>query len=295
MAKTKDKPTLKIKTVLSDRLDSSSSKRRVPVVSGYDPKADFGDVLRSWESTGELAPLPKRAQNRPQQQSTKSFEEILSEWEGTKAVEKRADEKPAKKSAPYLPKQDFGALLDAFEGKREKKQPTMSAPRKAPSPAASPLKPTKEISEALAEKDELDEEREVKTAWSFADTYRRWSEQSDEDRAIEKSLKSERARSVGRTIVELRSLEPEATLDLHGLTVLEAEKASADFLREAAHRKLDKVAIITGKGLHNEKGYSLLRDAALAQIRLSGLVREAYTPKERHGGRGVIWIIMKRG
>ncbi len=295
MAKTKDKPTLKIKTVLSDRLDSSSPKRKKPVVSGYDPKADFADVLRSWESTGELTSLPKRAQSRPQQKSTKSFEEILSEWEGAKEAPKRESEKPAKKSEPYAPKQDFGALLDAFEGKREQKRPQVPTAKRAPKPASSPMTPSKEISEALEQKRELDGEREVKTVWSFADTYQRWSEQSDEDRAIEKSLKSERARSVPRTIVELRALEPEATLDLHGLTVLEAEKASADFLREAAQRKLDKVAIITGKGLHNDKGYSLLRDAALAQIRLSGIVREAYTPKERHGGSGVIWIIMKRG
>ena len=295
MAKTKDKPTLKIKTVLSDRLDSSSSKRRKPVVSGYDPKADFADVLKSWESTGELASLPKRTQNRPQQKSSKTFEEILAEWEGAKEAPKRESEKPAKKSDPYRPKQDFGALLDAFEGKNQKKRPQSPPPKRAPQPVSSPMTPTKEISEALEQKRELDDEREVKTAWSFADTYRRWSEQSDEDRAIEKSLKGERARHVPRTIVELRALEPEATLDLHGLTVLEAEKASADFLREAVHRKLDKVAIITGKGLHNDKGYSLLRDAALSQIRLSGIVREAYTPKERHGGSGVIWIILKRG
>ncbi len=295
MAKTKDKPTLKIKTVLSDRLDSSSSKHRKPVVSGYDPKADFADVLKSWESTGELGSLPKRTQNRPQQKSTKSFEEILAEWEGAKEAPKRESEKPAKKSDPYRPKRDFGALLDAFEGKREQKSPQPPPPKRAPNPVSAPMTPTKEISEALEQKRELDDEREVKTAWSFADTYRRWSEQSDEDRAIEKSLKSERARRAPRTIVELRALEPEATLDLHGLTVLEAEKASADFLREAVHRKLDKVAIITGKGLHNDKGYSLLRDAALSQIRLSGIVREAYTPKERHGGSGVIWIILKRG
>ncbi len=294
MAKTKDKPTVKIKTVSRDRLDSSSPQPKRAIVSGYDPKADFGDVLRSWESTGELGSLPKGTQNRPRQQSTKSFAEILGEWEKGKEAVPRPAERPVKKSEPYTPKQDFGALLDAFEGKGHKKQPRLEAPKKkAPQPTG-PMTPSKEISEALEQKAELDDEREVKTAWSFADTYRRWSEQSDEDRAIEKSLKSERAHAPVPTIAELRALEPEEMLDLHGLTVLEAEKASADFLREAARRKLDKVAIITGKGLHNEKGYSLLREAALAQIRLSGLVREAYTPAERHGGSGVIWIILKR-
>ena len=100
-------------------------------------------------------------------------------------------------------------------------------------------------------------------------------------------MKSERrAERTELTIAELRALEPEATLDLHGLTVLEAEKASADFLREADFGKLRKVAIITGKGLHNEKGYSLLRDAALSQIRLSGVVREAYTPRSAMAAAG---------
>ncbi|MCK9547188.1 MAG: Smr/MutS family protein [Sphaerochaeta sp.] len=294
MAKTKDKPTVRIKTVASDRLDPSTGRKK-PIVSGYDPKADFGDVLKSWESTGELGSLPKPAQRRVGMKSSKNFGEILAEWEGEKKAPASVSDPLPKKSDRYKPTKDFGALLDAFEGRSGKKKPQPISPKKRPQRPTGPMTPSKEIGEALEQKAELDDEREVKAAWSFADTYRQWSQQSDEERAIEKSLKSERTPIVPRTIAELRAMIPEATLDLHGLTVLEAEKASADFLREAALRKLSKIAIITGKGLHNDKGYSLLRDAALGQIRLSGVVREAYTPAERHGGSGVIWIIMKRG
>lgn len=297
MAKTKDKPTLRIKTVDPDRLDSSRQPKK-PIVSGYDPSADFADVLRSWERTGELGELPKRtAATAPRKKSTVSFGEILAAWEGEKEKpEVKSAAGPQKKSAPYKPTKDFGALLDAFEGSGGKtQQPQVPQQNKKERPTGA-ITPSKEMAEALEEKAELDSERGEKAVWSFANTYRQWSQERDEEKAIEASLKSERrAERTELTIAELRALEPEATLDLHGLTVLEAEKASADFLREADFGKLRKVAIITGKGLHNEKGYSLLRDAALSQIRLSGVVREAYTPKERHGGSGVIWIILKRG
>lgn len=298
MAKTKDKPTLKIKTVAESRLDSAvGSTHRRTIVSGYDPKADFADVLRSWERSGEVSTLPKRSTPASvKSEQKKSFAEILAVWEGEEEQKPAKSTEPIKSSSPYKPTKDFGSLLDAFEGKSAKTRKVVEhSPRPAAQPTG-PMTPSKAISEALEEKAELDAERGQKAAWSFADTYRQWSKQSDEEQAIAESVRTEReAHQRPRSLAELRALEPEETLDLHGMTVLEAEKASADFLRQASFKRLDKVAIITGKGLHNDKGYSLLREAALSQIRISGVVREAYTPKARYGGSGVIWILLKKG
>lgn len=272
-------------------------ERKEPLVKGYDPKANFGDILKSWEATGELDGVTKRMKSHSNVQVEKPFAEILAEWEGEKAAKNsqaQKEEEPIKKSDSYVPTKDFGALLDAFEGKQVPKDRTVTQRPVAKAVQKTPLVPTKEVEQALLEKDELDSKRDSAVSWSFADTYRKWNELSDEQAAIQKACKDKKEiKAKERTIGELRALEPEATLDLHGMTVLEAEKASADFLRASKDKHLVKVAIITGKGLHNDKGYSLLKEAALFQIRLSKVVREATTPKACHGGSGVIWIILK--
>ena len=269
-------------------------ERKEPLVLGYDPKANFGDILTAWEATGELGGVTKRMKSHSKVKVEKSFAEILAEWEGEKLAkqEAKSTEQTIKKSKAYVPKKDFGSLLDQFEGTAPAK-PKAKQAEKCSLPS-SPLTPSKEMEEALEEKEELDQERDSSVSWSFSDTYRQWTAQRDETSAIEKARKEKREHhKVQSTIGELRALEPQATLDLHGLKVLEAEKATADFLRSSKAENLQKVAISTGKGLHNDKGYSLLKEAALSQIRLSSVVREAYTPKAMHGGSGVIWVILK--
>ncbi len=273
---------------------SAVSERKEPLIKGYDPKANFGDILQSWEATGELDGVTKRMKSHSKVQVEKSFAEILAEWEGEKVAKKEIE--PIKKSDSYVPTKDFGALLDAFEGKQVPKKRSVDTRPAEKVVSKTPLAPTPEVEQALREKDELDSERESSVSWSFADTYRKWNEIADESAAIQKARKEKKeAKDTERTIGELRALEPEETLDLHGMTVLEAEKATSDFLRAAKDKHLIKVAIITGKGLHNDKGYSLLKEAALFQIRLSKVVREAYTPKAMHGGSGVVWVILKAG
>ncbi|NBK24227.1 MAG: DNA mismatch repair protein MutS [Spirochaetia bacterium] len=269
-------------------------ERKEPLVLGYDPKANFGDILTAWEATGELGGVTKRMKSHSKVKVEKSFAEILAEWEGEKLAkqEAKSTEQTIKKSKAYVPKKDFGSLLDQFEGTAPAKPKAKQAEKR--SLPSSPLTPSKEMEEALEEKEELDQERDSSVSWSFSDTYRQWTAQRDETSAIEKARKEKREHhKVQSTIGELRALEPQATLDLHGLKVLEAEKATADFLRSSKAENLQKVAIITGKGLHNDKGYSLLKEAALSQIRLSSVVREAYTPRAMHGGSGVIWVILK--
>lgn len=272
-------------------------ERKEPIVLGYDPKANFKDILQAWEQTGELGGVTKRMKSHSKVKVQKSFADILNEWETEKGAQLQKKAEPElHKSKSYTPTKDFGTLLDQFEHNAPKKTPSTVQKRSEKVAEPSPLTPSREMEEALMEKDELDQEREGSVSWSFADTYRKWNELSDEDAAIQKAQKEkkEKQQNTELSISELRALEPQATLDLHGMKVLEAEKACADFLRSAKEKHYVKVAIITGKGLHNDKGYSLLKEAALSQIRLSNVVREAYTPKACHGGSGVIWVIMKR-
>jgi Uncharacterized protein conserved in bacteria len=95
------------------------------------------------------------------------------------------------------------------------------------------------------------------------------------------------------TISELRAMLPEATLDLHGLTEAEAEKAVREFLLDAEKEKLRKISVIHGKGLHSESGVCVLKTAVERVLNESGVVSEAFSPKAQYGGSGALWIILK--
>ncbi|NBK20679.1 MAG: DNA mismatch repair protein MutS [Spirochaetia bacterium] len=274
------------------------SQRKEPLIKGYDPNANFGDILKSWETTGEMDGVTARMKSHSKVKVEKSFAEILAEWDGdtVKAQRLRDKAEAIKPSKQYVPKKDFGSLLDEFNGIAPKKdRRTIPSERvSAPPPKDEKMLPSKEMAQALQDKEQEDAKKESNVAWSFADTYKQWNEVTDEKAALANSVKEKREEKPNfRSVSALRAMEPEVTLDLHGMKVVEAEEACATFLKECSSNGLRKISIITGKGLHNDKGFSLLKDAALRAIRLSGVVSEAYTPKAQYGGSGAIWIILK--
>lgn len=273
------------------------SQRKEPLIKGYDPDANFGDILKAWETTGEMGGVTARMKSHSAVKVAKSFAEILSEWDGEKVKEQESKKvQPIKPSKQYVPKKDFGSLLDQFDGVTPKKDRSVAPTQRTatPPPKDEKLRPSKEMAQALQDKAEEDTKKESSVSWSFADTYKQWNELSDEKAALANSMKEKREeRPAFRSVSALRAMEPEVTLDLHGMKVQEAEEACAAFLKESAEKGLRKVSLITGKGLHNDKGFSLLREAALSAIRLSGVVSQAYTPKANYGGSGAIWIILK--
>ncbi len=88
-------------------------------------------------------------------------------------------------------------------------------------------------------------------------------------------------------------MSPQAELDLHGLISDVAMLKTREFLEQSRGKGLKKVSIITGKGIHSKDGKGVLQDVVLSEIRLSGIVREAYNPKAIDGGSGAIWVIFK--
>ena len=274
------------------------SQRKEPLVKGYDPDANFGDILKSWETTGEMDGVTARMKSHSEVKVGKSFAEILAEWDGdtAKAQKLRKKAEAIKPSKQYTPKKDFGSLLDEFNGVAPKKDRRVVPTGKvAPAPPKDEkLRPSKEMVQAMEDKAEEDKKTESNVSWSFADTYKQWNEVSDEKKALDRAMKEKRESKPNyRSLTALRAMEPEVTLDLHGMKVQEAEESCAVFLKDCASKRLKKVSIITGKGLHNKTGFSLLKEAALTAIRLSGVVTEAYTPKAQYGGSGAIWIILK--
>lgn len=92
----------------------------------------------------------------------------------------------------------------------------------------------------------------------------------------------------------LKALKPEASIDLHGLKAAEAEAALAAFLEAAARRGIEKVLVVTGKGIHSQ-GEPVLGKLARRVIETSPWAGRFGTADAASGGGGALWVILKRG
>jgi len=118
----------------------------------------------------------------------------------------------------------------------------------------------------------------------------------------------------GNTIDRLRRglLEPQARLDLHGLTQQAAHRALLNFMRGAKSRKLRLVLIVTGKGQaqrgsecensssREESGSharGVLRAMTPRWLRepdLASLVADLREAHRRHGGAGALYVYLRK-
>jgi DNA-nicking Smr family endonuclease len=95
-------------------------------------------------------------------------------------------------------------------------------------------------------------------------------------------------------------LVPQASLDLHGMTLAAAERAVAGFLDEAAGRDLRVVLIVTGKGLRLQGGRMLggrIRGEFLGWLNRADnrhRVRAVRPAHPRHGGGGAFYVLLRR-
>src|SRR5262245_59494140 len=95
-------------------------------------------------------------------------------------------------------------------------------------------------------------------------------------------------------------LVPQASLDLHGMTLAAAERAVAIFLEDATHRDLRVVLIVTGKGLRLEGGRMLggrIRAEFVGWLNRADnrqRVRAVRPAHPRHGGGGAFYVLLRR-
>lgn len=92
----------------------------------------------------------------------------------------------------------------------------------------------------------------------------------------------------------IRRMKPQASIDLHGKTVTDAELLLESFLSDSRRRGLEKVLIIHGKGLHSasEPVLAAFVRKALERSEIVG----AFGPADRvMGGRGATWARIRKG
>lgn len=95
-------------------------------------------------------------------------------------------------------------------------------------------------------------------------------------------------------------LVPQASLDLHGMTLGAAERTVAAFLEDATARDLRVVLIVTGKGLRLEGGRVLggrIRAEFVGWLNRADnrhRVRAVRPAHPRHGGGGAFYVLLRR-
>ena len=109
------------------------------------------------------------------------------------------------------------------------------------------------------------------------------------------SFDRDTARALGRG-----KLVPQASLDLHGMTLAAAERAVADFLDAAVTQDFRVVLIVTGKGARLEGGRVLggrIRAEFVGWLNRAdnrSRVRGVRPAHPRHGGGGAFYVLLRR-
>ena len=95
-------------------------------------------------------------------------------------------------------------------------------------------------------------------------------------------------------------------IDLHGYTLEEANKAIENFINQAFIQNINKLVVITGKGLHSEndkdpyvsKNLSILKYSVPEFVskneKLMKMINEITDAKIADGGSGAFYIYLKR-
>ena len=106
-------------------------------------------------------------------------------------------------------------------------------------------------------------------------------------------------REVGRALSKGKRA-PEASLDLHGMTLVAAEKAVSRFLAESAGQNLRLVLIVTGKGMRLEGSRVFggrIRAEFFGWLERAdnrAVVAGVRAAHPRHGGSGAFYVLLRR-
>lgn len=90
-----------------------------------------------------------------------------------------------------------------------------------------------------------------------------------------------------------RKIRPQAALDLHGKTALEAVPLINDFLARSGRSGFEKVLIIHGKGNHSPDDH-IMTELVRKTLESSDLAGNFGPAGKEDGGRGATWVKVRK-
>ena len=255
-----NKPIEREEKVKEEVKEETPIKEEIKRVSpSYKPTKDFGELLNSFESSVKIESVKKEAVEK---------EEVIPEKTTFFKEKEEDDERPSTVAWSI-----FGDNKPII---REEKKELI----------------TEEIVEKPDTEQIVIKKAPIKKSKLFNESVNKIPQKSFEDILKEKGELRKKPRE--KTMNELRVMLPLATLDLHGMTYVEAESEINHFLDEALSSKIQKIAIIHGKGLHSEDGVGVLKDLVYKILNERKIAREIIVPKIQYGGTGAVWVILKK-
>ena len=112
---------------------------------------------------------------------------------------------------------------------------------------------------------------------------------TDKDKAADEY--NERTKMESREY--LRTMRPEARIDLHGFTREEAWSRLTGFVNDCIRRGLKKILIIHGKGNHSNGSDPVLGPMVKTFIEQNKNLGTSGHPDRSMGGNGATWVIIK--
>lgn len=193
---------------------------------------------------------------------------------------------------------DFGDILSQWDGiqkdekkrlKEKSKVPQVSHKMaNAPTPEEKAAKKRAKLA-AEGRSYELQMEEDSKKKINPMELWLRRYGVTDKDKAAAEY--EERTRMENREY--LRTMKPEARIDLHGLTRDEAWQKLTSFVNDAVRHGLKKILIIHGKGNHSHGSDPVLGPMVKTFIEQNKNLGSSGHPDRSMGGSGATWVIIK--
>ncbi len=129
---------------------------------------------------------------------------------------------------------------------------------------------------------------------NFGDILDKW-ESSGKSKIIDKDAAAEKddARKKIARASYVQKLQPQDTIDLHGMTQEEAWNALNVFVSNAKRKGLQKVLIIHGKGLHSADSEGVLGSVVKKFIQGDSRLGASGNADRCHGGSGATWVVIR--
>lgn len=187
---------------------------------------------------------------------------------------------------------DFGDILNQWNEQQKSQAKKAKTPQTQVShkKANAPTREEKELAKAgyKMTPEEL-MEKQAKTAINPMELWLRRYGITDKDKLAEQS--EEAGRMENREY--LRTMRPEARIDLHGLTRDEAWLRLEGFVNDCLRKGYKKIEIVHGKGIHSHGTDPVLGQMVRTFIEQNKHLGTSGHNDKNHGGSGATWVLLK--
>ncbi|MBO4732130.1 MAG: Smr/MutS family protein [Spirochaetaceae bacterium] len=180
---------------------------------------------------------------------------------------------------------DFGDILDKWEEQEKNKKKQIQRPAGSGKKLNAPsLLKQEEAAAQVHKKQPQNKQPHINPMELWL---RRYGVQ-DKDKQEEERIKKEESEQHDL----IYNMQPEASLDLHGLTRDEAWERLDLFITECKRRGLRKVLLIHGKGNHSQEA-PVLESTVRTFVERDHRLGAFGHPSKKDGGKGATWVIIR--